>query len=487
VPCSPLERTKRVLDELTEVVRTVPEVVDYQAYAGASAPINFNGLVRQYYLRRESHQGDIQVNLVDKHERDRKSHEIALGLRPRLAGVAARYGASLTLAEVPPGPPVLAPLVAEIYGLHPQSRTATAEQVRRAFAATADVVDIDDSGEAPQERWIVEVDRARAARLGVSQQSVASAVDAIIDGEDLSYLHDDHAKLPVPVRVELRPGDKADAASIETLRLRSASGALIPLGELASIRRTTREQTIYHKDLLPVVYVTGDAAGEVDSPLYGMRAISARLSGETGRDAPLHQYFTRQPENPYEPSLKWDGEWQVTIDTFRDMGLAYAVGLILIYLLVVAQFRSYGVPLIIMAPIPLTLVGIMPGHALLGQQFTAPSMIGMIALAGIIVRNSILLVDFIQQGVRTGKPLQRATIDAAAIRARPITLTALAAMLGGLFILDDPIFGGLAVSLIFGLFVSTALALPVILVVYDHFHWASMDESERDSGTPDAD
>jgi multidrug efflux pump subunit AcrB len=327
------------------------------------------------------------------------------------------------------------------------------------------------------------VDRARAARLGVSQQSVAAAVTAALNGEDLSYLHDEHSRSAVPVRVELGAGEKADISVIESLRLRAASGALVPLSEIAEFRRSLREQTIYHKDLLPVVYVTGDVAGRTDSPLYGMAAISARLHDLPVAGPSIQQYLVRQPEHPYQWSLKWDGEWQVTYETFRDMGAAYAVGLILIYLLVVAQFRSYSVPLIIMAPIPLTIIGIMPGHALLGQPFTAPSMIGMIALAGIIVRNSILLVDFIQQEIRAGKPLEEATIAAAAVRAKPIVLTAVAAMLGGFFILDDPIFGGLAVSLIFGLFVSTLLTLLVIPVVYYHYHWARRrPDSESPAG-----
>jgi multidrug efflux pump subunit AcrB len=243
------------------------------------------------------------------------------------------------------------------------------------------------------------------------------------------------------------------------------------------IEKTTRDPTIHHKDLLPVVYVTGDVAGRAESPLYGQIDIAGRLDDMPVEGSPIEQHLTHPPDDPYAWSLKWDGEWQVTFDTFRDMGAAYAVGLVLIYLLVVAQFRSYGVPLIIMAPIPLTLIGILPGHALLGEQFTAPSMIGMIALAGIIVRNSILLVDFIQQEVRAGKPLEQATVDAAAIRAKPIALTAIAAMAGGFFILDDPIFGGLAVSLIFGLLVSTALTLIVIPVVYYHYHWRRAGQS----------
>ena len=468
---TPVEETQRVLQALADHVETVPEVTDYQTYAGASAPINFNGLVRQYYLRSAPHQGDIQVNLVDKHLRERKSHEIAVSVRGPLQQIGLRHGANVKIVEVPPGPPVQSPLVAEVYGLDHARQLNVARQVRQVFEQTRDVVDVDDTGEAPQEKLVIVVDRARAARLGVSQQAVTAAVTAAMGGEDMSYLHDEHAKLPVPVRVEFSPGDKASVETLNSLRLRSVNGALVPLSEIADIRRGTREQTIYHKDLLPVVYVTGDVAGATDSPIYGMLAIRGELQETPIDGGPIQQYLTRQPDNPYEWSLKWDGEWQVTFETFRDMGAAYAVGLVLIYLLVVAQFRSYSVPLIIMAPIPLTIIGIMPGHALLGQQFTAPSMIGMIALAGIIVRNSILLVDFIQQEVRAGTPLQEATISAAAVRARPIALTAVAAMLGGFFILDDPIFGGLAVSLIFGLFVSTVLTLLVIPVVYYHYHW----------------
>ncbi|MDP3857451.1 MAG: efflux RND transporter permease subunit, partial [Stagnimonas sp.] len=468
---SSLEETQRVLGALADVVGRIPEVTDYQLYAGASAPINFNGLVRQYYLRRQPWQGDIQVNLLDKHQRARKSHEIAVSARAALVEIGRQSGASVKIVEVPPGPPVLAPLVAEVYGPEYRRQQAVAQQLKGVFAATADVVDVDDTLEAPQEKLVVEVDRARAARLGVPQQAVVDTLAAALGGEDASYLHSDSARYPIPVRLRLAPGDQADLELLKSLRVRSQSGALVPLSDLTVIRAGQREPAIHHKDLLPVVYVTGDVAGATDSPLYGLAAIAAALDHEKFEGRPLRQYLTGQPDNSYEWSLKWDGEWQVTFETFRDMGLAYSVGLVLIYLLVVAQFRSYSVPLIIMAPIPLTIIGILPGHALLGQQFTAPSMIGMIALAGIIVRNSILLVDFIQQEVGAGKSLQQATIAAAAVRARPIALTAVAAMMGGFFILDDPIFGGLAVSLIFGLLVSTAMTLLVIPVVYYAYHY----------------
>lgn len=475
---TPVEETQRVLDALADYLQTVPEVANFQTYAGTAAPINFNGLVRQYYLRQESWMGDIQVNLADKHDRDRKSHEIALAVRPRLAEIGKPFNANVKIVEVPPGPPVMSPIVAEIYGLDYPGQLAVAGTVRDILENTADIVDVDTTIEAPQKKLVVRVDRQRAARLGVSQQAVAAGVNTAVRGEDASYLHEENARYPVPVRLELGNADKADMGSLKALRVRSQNGPLVPLSEVAVLEFTAREQAIYHKDLLPVVFVMADMAGELDSPLYGMADIASAL-----RETPvaegqiLEQHLVDQPENPYRYSMKWDGEWQITYETFRDMGIAYSVGLILIYLLVVAQFRSYGVPLIIMAPIPLTLIGIMPGHALLGAQFTATSMIGMIALAGIIVRNSILLVDFIRQETEAGLSLQEATIRAAAVRARPIALTGLAAMLGAFFILDDPIFSGLAVSLVFGILVSTLLTLLVIPVVYYAYNYRKLPAS----------
>lgn len=468
---TPLERTQQVLQALADQLNNLPEVTDYQLYAGTSGPINFNGLVRQYYLRNEPHMGDIQVNLVDKHERDRKSHEIAAAARELLAPVAMDFNANVKVVEVPPGPPVFSPLVAEIYGLDYERQLDVAKTVRAAFEATEDVVDVDDTIEAAQSKWLISVDRARAARLGVDQTTIATAISIALQGQDVSFLHNEHAKVAVPVRLELPSGDKSNLHALRDVKVRSRDGSLIAVSEVTQVTKTERNQTIYHKDLLPVVYVTGDVAGKTDSPLYGLAHIYSRLSETPVEGQMLEQFLNSQPENPYRWSLKWDGELQVTLDTFRDMGIAYAVGLIMIYLLVVAMFKSYSVPLIIMAPIPLTIIGIMPGHALLGQQFTAPSMIGMIALAGIIVRNSILLVDFIQQEVRSGKTLEAATINAASVRALPIVLTALAAMMGGFFILDDPIFGGLAISLIFGLMVSTLLTLVVIPIVYYAYNY----------------
>ena len=462
-----LERTTRVLNEIGMYLAGVPEVTDYQVYSGTAAPISFNGLVRQYYLREGAHLGDIQVNLVDAHHRDRKSHQIALSVRDPVQSIARRYGGNAKIVEVPPGPPVMSPLVAEVYGLDYEGQIAAAKALRQTFEGTPDIVDVDDSVEYPSEKGVVLVDRAKAARLGVPQSAVVDALGIALGGEDMSYLHAGHFKYAVPIRVRYGESDRADLSQVLALKVRSESGAMVPLSEVVAVVPAVREFSIQHKDLLPVVYVTGDMAGETDSPLYGLFAISDRLEESGGPE----QWLLSQPLNPYGYSVKWDGEWQVTYDTFRDMGIAYSIGLLLIYLLVVAQFRSYLVPLVIMAPIPLTVIGILPGHALMhaltgSAQFTATSMIGMIALAGIIVRNSILLVDFINQEVRAGVPFDRAVVRSAAVRAKPIVLTGLAAMAGAFFILDDPIFSGLAVSLIFGLFVSTILTLIVIPVVY---------------------
>ncbi len=466
---STLEQNARVITELGNWIATVPEVTDYQSYVGTAAPINFNGLVRQYYLRASSNLSDIQVNLQHKSVRDRKSHDIALSLREPLQRIGNAYGANVKIVEVPPGPPVQAPLVAEVYGIDYAGQIQVARDIRKVLERTPGIVDIDDSSESESERWVLAIDRAKATRLGLNQAAIANAVATLVDGEDVGYLHRDNLKYPVPLRLELAEGDKADITGILSLKLRSANRDLVPLSEVVTLLETRNENSIYHKDLLPVVFVTADMAGELDSPLYGMFDVLTELKQEIVSpllDAPIEQYMINQPDNPYQYSLKWDGEWQVTYETFRDMGIAYSVGLLMIYLLVVAQFKSYSVPLVIMAPIPLTVIGVLPGNALLGAQFTATSMIGMIALAGIIVRNSILLVDFINDQVGKGMDFKEAVIQAAAVRARPITLTALAAILGALFILDDPIFNGLAIALIFGILISTLLTLVVIPMLY---------------------
>ena len=465
---TPVEITAAVLHDMGAQLASVPEVTDYQAYAGLAAPINFNGLVRQYYLRAASELGDLQVNLLPKDARHRKSHDIAQSVRPALEAIALRWGAKVKVVEVPPGPPVLAPIVAEVYGPDEAGRIRVAKQVREAFATTPDIVAIDDSVEDAAPRIQLKVDQAKAALAGISRRDVVETMRMGLSGADVTPIHDGVSKYEVPVRVTLPAERRGELAEFLKLTLRAPSGALVPLSELVNPVENQRDRPIHHKDLLPVVYVIGDHAGRIASPLYGMFAARGKLAGEPlDAGGVLGEYFIRQPSDPYRQyALKWDGEWQVTYETFRDMGLAYAVGLVLIYLLVVAQFRSYLVPLVIMAPIPLTVIGVMPGHALLGANFTATSMIGMIALAGIIVRNSILLVDFVNLKLAEGLPLRDAILLSAAARAKPIALTALAAMLGALFILDDPIFNGLAISLIFGIFVSTLLTLVVIPVLY---------------------
>jgi multidrug efflux pump subunit AcrB len=465
---TPLENTAAALQELGGFLARQPEVHDLQGYAGSAAPITFNGLVRQYFLRAEAELGDLQVNLVDKQHRTEQSHAIAQRLRPELERIAARHQARIKLVEVPPGPPVLSPLVAEVYGPDEAGRQELARRLADAFAATPGIVGVDTSLKEDAPRAFIRVQRQRAESLGIAVAQVAQTVQSALSGTDAAYLHDGQSKYPVPVRLQLPRDAQIGLDALLALPLRAANGRLVPLSELVRVERGVIDKPLYTKDLQALSYVIGDVAGGADSPLYGLAAIRSSLQAtalpDTGR---LGEYWVTQPSDPYRQyAIKWDGEWQVTYETFRDMGAAYAVGLVLIYLLVVAQFKSYLTPLVIMAPIPLTVIGVMPGHALLGAQFTATSMIGMIALAGIIVRNSILLVDFIELQVRDGVPFKQAVVASAAVRAQPIALTALAAMLGAFFILDDPIFNGLAVALIFGIFVSTALTLVVIPVLY---------------------
>ena len=464
---TPLEQTAAVLRELGAHLATQPEVTSLQAYAGTAAPINFNGLVRQYYLRSGGEVGDLQVNLVDKHARSDQSHVIATRVRPALQEIGRRFGANVKIVEVPPGPPVLSPLVAEIYGPEADGRRQVAKAVRAVFEKTDGVVDVDDSAIVDAPRTLLLVDRSKAARLGVAQQEIVTTLRTGLAGEATAYLHD-QSKYPAAATIRLPADRHGELDALLQLSVRNAEGKLVAIRELVTVVDARREQPVYHKDLLPVNYVVADMAGAVDSPLYGMfKMRSAVTAIPTPGGGTLAETFIAQPEDPYRGySVKWDGEWQVTYETFRDMGAAYAVGLVLIYLLVVAQFGSYLTPLVIMAPIPLTVIGVMPGHALLGAQFTATSMIGMIALAGIIVRNSILLVDFINLQVREGVPFERAVVASAVTRAQPILLTGLAAVAGAFFILGDPIFNGLAISLIFGIFVSTLLTLVVIPLLY---------------------
>ena len=461
-----LEQTLRVLDDLSDYAIKIEEVKDIEIYAGNSAPINFNGLVRQYYLRQAPHQGDLQINLLDKSQRDRQSHDIALALRAPLQEIGQRFNANVKIVEVPPGPPVMAPISAEVYGLsYPQQLQASTE-IQAIFQQADDVVDTDTWLDAPQQQWNLIIQRNRAMMLGLSEQAITQAITAATSGWDISYLHSEQQKYALPIRLRLGQQSRDQLEQLLVLKIRNHSGDMIALGEVVKLEKESIEQTIYHKNQRPVMFVTADMAGPLDSPLYGLFDIAGRIQEQQPN---WQQKYIAQPSTPgtaQDIEIKWDGEWQITYETFRDMGIAYGIGMILIYLLVVAQFRSYLIPLVVMAPIPLTLIGVMPGHALLGAQFTATSMIGMIALAGIIVRNSILLVDFINQQLAKGIALEQAVIQSAAVRAKPIILTGVAAMTGAFFILDDPIFNGLAISLIFGILVSTLMTLVLIPLLF---------------------
>jgi multidrug efflux pump subunit AcrB len=465
---TPLEDTAATLHELGALLAQQPEVLDLQGYAGTASPITFNGLVRQYYMRAEAEQGDLQVNLVDKHHRSEKSHAIAQRLRPELEKIGAKHGARVKVVEVPPGPPVMSPLVAEVYGPDEAGRQQLAQRIAKAFGDTPDIVGVDTSLKENAPRAFLRVRRQRAESLGIPVATISQTLSAALTGTDAAYLHDAQSKYPVPVRLQLPQASQIGLDTLLALPVRAANGQMVPLSELVRVERGIIDKPLFTKDLANVSYVFGDMAGKLDSPLYGLFAIRSRMAAAALPGAgELGEYWIKQPTDAYRQyAIKWDGEWQITYETFRDMGAAYAVGLVLIYLLVVVQFKSYLTPLVIMAPIPLTIIGVMPGHALLGSQFTATSMIGMIALAGIIVRNSILLVDFIELQVKNGIAFKDAVVQSAAVRAQPIALTGLAAMIGAFFILDDPIFNGLAISLIFGILVSTLLTLVVIPILY---------------------
>jgi multidrug efflux pump subunit AcrB len=474
---TPLEQTARVAQALgTELARD-PEVENYQTYTGTSGPYNFNGLVRHYYMRRMPNQADIQVNLVPAGQRHDQSHAIARRLRPRLVEIGNQFGARIQVSEVPPGPPVIQTLVAEVYGPDLDGQVRVAQQIKSIFQHTAGVVDTDWYVEDPQPRLTIRVDEAKAAQAGISVSDVARSLALATSGMPVGLLHDQTAREPIPTVVELTRPDRSSEQALENIRLPGASGAMIPLRELVTIDRETIQRSIYHKNLRRVVYVTGDVAGAEESPVYAILKMNKDLDKlKLPAGYTLTRYNAVQPESTDHYSMKWDGEWHITIEVFRDLGLAFAAVLILIYVLVVGWFRSFIVPLIIMAPIPLTLVGILPAHAMLGAFFTATSMIGFIAGAGIIVRNSIILVDFIELRRRQGAPLAEAVIDAGAIRFRPMLLTAAAVVVGASVILTDPIFQGLAVSLIAGAVASTFLSWPTIPILYYIVHSHSKSE-----------
>lgn len=468
-----LEETARVTQALGRYVKTVPEVRDYQVYVGTASPFNFSGLVRHYYLREQPHEADIQINLVAKHQRAAQSHDIAQRIRPPVQEIAREYGANVKIVEVPPGPPVQSVLVAEVYGPDYNRQLAVAREIRGLFESTSGVVDVDDYIEADQVKHVFTVDRVKAALAGIPSEEIVHTLRMALQGTKVGLVHIPQEKSPVQIVLRLPLAERTGLEHLGEIGLRTSTGGIVQLSELLTVERTVQDKAIYHKNQKPVVYVVADVGGpgaeKAESPVYGVLGVGKKLEAfRPAEGYQIEQYYASQPWSEEKIAMKWDGEWHITYETFRDMGIAFAVAMVLIYLLIVGQFQSFVTPLIIMAPIPLTLIGILPGHWLTGSYFTATSMIGFIALAGIIVRNSILLVDFIQLQERAGVPLAEAVIKAGAIRTRPILLTAAALMVGAFVIILDPIFQGLAVSLLFGVGASTLLTLVVIPLLYYH-------------------
>jgi len=471
-----LEHTAALAREMGEYLKSVPEVKDYQAYAGTSSPYNFNGLVRHYFLRRGDNVADIQVNFAPRDERKAQSHDLAKRLRPGLKEIADRYGANIKIAEVPPGPPVLSTLVAEVYGPDTEGQMEVARKVKDVFESTDGVVDVDWLVEDEQPRITFEVDRAKAALSGVSSSAVSRTLAAALGGARAGLLHLEDEKEPLEIMLRLPEEERSNVEALKELRVPSsmARGAggenFVPLSELVEVRHGNEDRTIYHKNLRRVTYVTGDVAGTEESPVYAILNMKDRIKDAALAEGEgLTQHYAAQPWREDSYALKWDGEWHITYEVFRDLGIAFAAVLVIIYVLVVAWFRSFLVPLVIMSPIPLTLVGILPGHWAFGAFFTATSMIGFIALAGIIVRNSILLVDFIQSEWRETGDLGEAIVKAGAVRFRPIALTAAAVVVGSIVILFDPIFQGLAIAMMFGSVAATALTLVAVPLLYYEF------------------
>ncbi len=482
---TPLEQTERVTQALGSELARQANVLNYQIYTGTSGPYNFNGLVRHYYMRHQPNEADIQVNLLPANERSEQSHAIAKKLRPLLVEIGNAYGARIQVSEVPPGPPVVQTLVAEIYGPDMDGQIQVARQIKAIFQHTPGVVDTDWYVEDPQPRLVMQVDEVKAAEHGIAVSDVTHALTLALSGDSAGLIHDRTAREPIPAIVEFARSDRSSEQNLESIHLPGSNGAMVSLRELVTVQHETIEPSIYHKNLRRVVYVTGDVAGGEESPVYAILKMNKDLdhltlpSGYT-----LARYNSVQPDSTDHYSMKWDGEWHITIEVFRDLGLAFAAVLVLIYVLVVGWFRSFIVPLVIMAPIPLTLVGILPAHAILGAFFTATSMIGFIAGAGIIVRNSIILVDFIELRRRQGMPLDQAVIDAGAVRFRPMLLTAAAVVVGASVILSDPIFQGLALSLIAGEVASTFLSRLAVPVLYymAHARQASANTSQPNTG-----
>jgi multidrug efflux pump subunit AcrB len=478
-----LERTAIVTKELAAYIAEQENVVTYQSYVGTAAPMNFNGLVRHYDLRRGSNVADIQVNLTHKNDRDEQSHDIAKEMRPGLQEIGKKFNANVKVVEVPPGPPVMSTLVAEIYGPDQEVQQKIASQVRSIFTSTEDVVDVDWLLEDNQTEYQFNVNKEKAMLAGVSTEQVVKTLNMALQGNRVSQLYQESEHDQVGIDLRLQEQDRSSLSDLKKITILSKTGELVSLGDIVSINTKIKDKSIYRKNQKRVVYVTADVAGKLESPVYAILNISDKL-GEVHvpEGYRLNEEFTKQPflENDY--SLKWDGEWQITYEVFRDLGTAFAIVLLVIYMLIIGWFQDFKVPFVMMISIPLSLVGILIGHWLLGAFFTATSMIGLIALAGIMVRNAILLIDFINLRLEDGIPLKEAVIEAGAVRTTPILLTAGTVVIGAVVILFDPIFQGLAISLMGGSIASTFLTLVIVPLIYYMTEKNKYPVVEKESG-----
>jgi multidrug efflux pump subunit AcrB len=462
-----LERTAAVTKEIAQYLSTVPEVVDYQNYIGASAPITFNGLVRHYDLRGGSNMADIQVNLLHKEDRDLQSHDIAKIVRPEVQKIAKKYGSNVKIIEVPPGPPVLSTLVAEIYGPDYAEQIKVAKQVKTILENTTDIVDIDWMVEDAQTEYRLEVDKEKAMLNGIAPQQIVGNLTYLLREMPVSNLYDERSNNPVGIVLALDDQDKTSLQDIQNLKIKGAQGNVVPISDLVKVNESILQNTIYRKDQKRVVYVTADMAGDLESPVYAILGMEEKLQQmNLPKGYSVNELYMEQPSDESNFTVKWDGEWQITLEVFRDLGVAFLVVILVIYMLIVGWFQNFKTPIVMMLAIPLSLVGIVLGHWLLGAFFTATSFIGMIALAGVMVRNSVLLIDFIEIRLNDGIELKQAIIEAGAVRTTPILLTTGAVVIGASIILFDPIFQGLAISLVAGAIVSTLLTLIVVPLIY---------------------
>jgi multidrug efflux pump subunit AcrB len=462
-----LERTTAVTKEIAQYLSTKPEVVNYQNYIGTSAPITFNGLVRHYDMRGGSNMADIQVNLLHKEDRDLQSHDIAKEMRPEIQKIAKKYGANVKIIEVPPGPPVLSTLVAEIYGPNYEDQIKVANQVKTILENTSDIVDIDWMVEDNQTEYKLEVDKEKAMLNGIAPQQVVGNLTYLLKEYPVSNLYDENSNDNVGIVLSLDDKDKTSLQDIQNLKIKGTQGNMIPVSDLVKVVRDTLQKTIYRKDQKRVVYVTADMAGALESPVYAILGMNEKLAKmNVPKGYKVNELYMEQPTDESDFTVKWDGEWQITLEVFRDLGVAFLVVIVIIYMLIVGWFQNFKTPMVMMLAIPLSLIGIVFGHWLLSAYFTATSFIGMIALAGVMVRNSVLLIDFIEIRLNEGVPLKQAIIEAGAVRTTPILLTTGAVVIGASIILFDPIFQGLAISLVFGAVVSTVLTLLVVPIIY---------------------